>query len=98
MRQPVTREFLRNRPVVRRATRTHHQIRRYGDVYLVWPDGRTTPDTAPIATTRDLQRALELARRFLVVDTPPVPARSLEPISERIRKIGLRMACERGGK
>jgi hypothetical protein len=57
--------FLKLRPVVRRASTTHHQIRRFsGDGrYLVWPDGRSTPHTAPLATTYEFERAVEHAKR-----------------------------------
>jgi hypothetical protein len=56
---------MKARPVARRASKTHHQIRRFtGDGrYLVWPDGRSTPNTAPLATTFEFERAVEHAKR-----------------------------------
>jgi hypothetical protein len=55
--------YLKARPIVRRASQTHRQIRRFGDVYLIMPDGRWAPSTQPTSTCRSLERALELARR-----------------------------------
>lgn len=62
--------FLRARPIVRRATKTHYQIRQlrlpdssgYG-AYLVWPDGPATEETRPIATAYFLSEATERAER-----------------------------------
>lgn len=70
MRQPSVRDFLRKRPVVRKRSATHYQIRQLREpkssghgCYLVWPDGYTGRDTMPLATTYDLTRAVEKARR-----------------------------------
>jgi hypothetical protein len=67
-RVPATDPFMRARPIVRRASATHHQIRQLRGKhldgrYLVWPDGPTTADTGAIASAFDLSSAIALAKR-----------------------------------
>jgi hypothetical protein len=66
----ATSKFLKDRPIVLKASATHHQIRQLrargssgNGTFLVWPDGRPTERTRPLATAATLDRAITLARR-----------------------------------